>query len=543
MKTFLNTGLALRRRNPLVLSACALALAGTMARAEKITGAMPAPGPFSADQGNGTYLNPILPGDYADPSIVRVGDDYYLVNSCFEYSPGLLIWHSKDLVNWKPICRAATAYDGEILAPDISFREGKYWIYYCTVYYSETGAKTACNRVITAPSPAGPWTAPVGFEVKGIDPSRVEGPDGKPYLHTSGGRMIELTPDGLGVTGEVRVVVEPWPIPIDWPVEGVYLEGAKFFQHGGWYHLLLAEGGTAGPATSHMVISARSKTPWGPWEYSPYNPVIHTKSREEIWWSTGHGSLIDTPERELWMVLHGYRKDYYSLGRQTLLLPMEWTDDGWFRMKAGIDPAKPIQKPKGGSVVGRGMPLSDSFDFHALGLQWSGWKNGVLDRLSVGDGKLSMTASGTDIRSSAPLTVIPCHKSYAVEVDVEIPDAGTSAGLTLFYNTKACVSLFLQNGSVIARRYGGSDGQLFGGQAHVRASGNRVRLRIENRNHEVGYSWAEPGQDWQRLRPWEELSGYNHNTYGGFISLRAGVFSAGTKGKAFFRNFVYRPLD
>ena len=113
-------------------------------------------------------------------------------------------------------------------------------------------------------------------------------------------------------------------------------------KHDGYFYLNVAEGGTAGPGTSHFVISARSRHADGPWEYSPYNPIVHTPSRDDRWLSLGHGRLIDTPGGKWYITVHSYENGYRSLGRQLMLLPIEWTSDGWFRQVKGVTAASAI---------------------------------------------------------------------------------------------------------------------------------------------------------------------------------------------------------
>lgn len=202
---------------------------------------------------------PIIGGNYADPSIIRVGEDYYMTHSSYKLTPGLIIWHSRDLLHWTKVGAALTRYGGDVWAPDFAVHNGRYYIYY---------PAGGTNWVVTAEHPAGPWSEPVNLGIKGIDPGHTVGPDGKRYLHMSGGYIVELSDDGLSVAGEAREIYEGWRYPEDWVVEGYSLEGPKVTYHNGYYYLTVAVGGTAGPPTSHMAVSSRSRTPWGPWEHS-----------------------------------------------------------------------------------------------------------------------------------------------------------------------------------------------------------------------------------------------------------------------------------
>ena len=160
---------------------------------------------------------PIIAGNYADPSIIRVGEDYYMTHSSYKLTPGLVIWHSRDLLNWSRV-GARAPLRGNVWAPDFVAHNGMYYIYY-------PAGRT--NWVVTASSPAGPWSKPINLGIKGIDPGHTAGPDGKRYLHMSGGDFVELTADGLAIAGEVRHVYNGWRYPDDWVVEAYSLEGRK----------------------------------------------------------------------------------------------------------------------------------------------------------------------------------------------------------------------------------------------------------------------------------------------------------------------------
>ena len=179
---------------------------------------------------------------------------------------------------------------------------------------------------------------------------------------------MRLSEDGLSLAGPVEHVYDPWHYPGDWVVESFSPEGPKIHRHGGWFYMLTAVGGTAGPPTGHMVIAARSRSIHGPWENCPHNPLVRTISQDERWWSRGHASLVEGPAGDWWTIYHGYEAGFWTLGRQTLLDRIEWTPDGWFRMTGG-DLSQPLPKPRGGQAGPHGMPLSDDFATLALGTQ------------------------------------------------------------------------------------------------------------------------------------------------------------------------------
>jgi len=480
-----------------------------------------------ADLGDGTYLNPILGGDYPDPSVIRVGDDYYMTHSSFNWAPGLLIWHSRDLVNWRPVASALPEYDGDVWAPDIVRHDGRWYIYYRT---------TGGNHVVTAPDVAGPWSAPVDLDLPHIDPGHVVGPDGRRYLHLSGGNAVELAPDGLSASGEVTKVYDGWPIPDDYRIECFGLEGPKLFSRDGWYYMVVAEGGTAGPSTSHMVAVARSRTPLGPWENSPHNPLIRTRARSERWWSRGHGTIIEAADGSWWCMYHAYENGYLTLGRQTLLEPTEWTDDGWPRVPRGVDPASPMPKPAGENA-GHGMALSDGFTSKELGRQWRSWGAAGSERIDLGGDGLAIAASGTSPADAPVVACIPVDHAYEAEVDVEL-EGECEAGLILFYNPSCFAGIALDSRGARPLRRGRSQLRKPSG-----SGAGRARLRLVNDHHEIDLFVADNGgTEWRKLTKSLETSGYHHNVFGGFLSLRLGLYAAGS-GRATFRSFRYRGLS
>ncbi len=239
-----------------------------------------------ADLGDGTFQNPILAGDYADPSVLKEGDDYYLVHSSFLNTPGLLVWHSRDLVNWQPLGPALRQPVGSVWAPDLCKHEGRYYI-----YFPALAGNHLTNLVVHAESPRGPWSDPIDLKIGNIDPGHAVDENGKRYLFMSAGYRVPLSADGLSVTGPEEKVYDGWQYPEEWDVETFAQEGPKILRRGDYYYMVLAEGDTAGPATSHMVIMARSRSLDGPWENSPHNPVVRTTSPRE---NGGHAAMPRT---------------------------------------------------------------------------------------------------------------------------------------------------------------------------------------------------------------------------------------------------------
>jgi xylan 1,4-beta-xylosidase len=250
----------------------AVPLAGNMAAAA--TGAKPAASAAHAtgpegerrpDLGNGWYRNPIMPGDYPDPSILKDGDDYYMTHSSFDAAPGLIIWHSRDLVNWRPMGPALPNPLGTVFAVDIAKHNGRYYIY---IPFMKAPWSKGLASFANLCHPRRQYGRPVERADRSEDrrpdrsgPCRGRGWQTLPL--SSGINRVALSDDGLSTIGPVEKAYDGWHYPDEWVTEGYSLEGPKLFRRGAWFYLVSAVGGTSGPATSHMVIVARSKSVWG----------------------------------------------------------------------------------------------------------------------------------------------------------------------------------------------------------------------------------------------------------------------------------------
>ena len=481
---------------------------------------------YCADLGNGFYLNPILKGNYADPSVLRDGNDYYMTHSSFDNIPGLLIWHSKDLVNWEPFGHALHEYVGSVWAPDLIKYKGTYYIYF---------PASGTNWVVTAKKPIGPWSKPVDLKIGGIDPGHVIAPDGKRYLYLSSGYVVPLSDDGLRITGSAENVYDGWSYPEDWIVECFCLESPKLTFHNNYYYLTVAEGGTAGPPTSHMVVSARSKTPLGPWENSPYNPIIRNTKRDSKWISTGHGTLVDSPDGNWWIVFHGFENADRTIGRQTLLLPVEWTKDGWFKVPDNVSPDQSVKKPEG-EPVPHGIKLSDSFEGNKLNQQWNIINNENPGRFRILNDELLMTCKGENPANSLPLTISPSNNSYEVSVEL-IADENANGGIILYYGPNYYSGLAIENKTIY--RLSGNGGK---NEVMDDLDSNHVFFRLCYNHHDLLYYYSFDGRIWNRVDFVIEMSGYHTNTLSDWGYLRPGIYAAG-KGIVRFKDFEYKGFD
>lgn len=335
--------------------------------------------------------NPVLPGFYPDPSILRVGEDYYLANSTFEWLPGVPIHHSKDLMNWTFIGHAlqkrtlpdlrGVPNSGGVWAPSLSHADGKFWLVYSVMKHWGPGQpfKDTPNYLITADRLAGPWSKPVLLHGRGFDGSLFHDDDGRKWVvgmewdHRKGrprfGGIIlqEYDPAAQQMVGPVHKILQ----------KDCLIEGPNLYKRKGWYYLMLAEGGTG---WNHGISMARSRTLTGPYELDPQHSVITSRDDESLpLQKVGHGELVETPSGE-WYLVHlcsrplnvgGERR--CVLGRETAIQKVIWTDDGWLRLATG-GTATQVEVPAPAGVKpirARGVAPRDDFDGKKLDVRWS----------------------------------------------------------------------------------------------------------------------------------------------------------------------------
>ena len=276
------------------------------------------------------YPNPIRTGFFPDPSVVAVGDDYYMVNSSFIFFPCIPVSHSRDLIHWEIIGYAVTDPEWAMLeeleggrgywAPDISYDGGTFYIT-ATYRLNDTGPVLRRQMVVSSSRPEGPYSKPVFIEEDGIDPS-IFHEEGRHYmLLNRGARLFELSKDCTRQISEARLLY--------YGSQKHAPEGSHLLKKDGWYYLFQAEGGT-GPG--HRITVSRSRTLWGVYEPCPYNPIMRQTDSEAAIQRCGHGKPVRTPDGRWYMVYlcgRPLESRYSILGRETALDPITWTQDGW----------------------------------------------------------------------------------------------------------------------------------------------------------------------------------------------------------------------
>ena len=319
------------------------------------------------------YTNPILKGLNPDPSICRAGTDYYIATSTMYLYPGIPIYHSRDLVHWTLIGHALTRSEQflinqnsstpMIFAPTLRFHEG-------TFYLITTNVHGGGNFYVTTSDPAGEWSNPIFVDAEVFDPSLMFDTDGKVYYTRRGpGHSKDI------VQSEIDIASGNLKTPLAGISQGLVSDDAEaphLYHIGDWYYLLLAEGGSR---FLHMGTIARSRSPWGPFEPCPRNPVL---AQHHAWWhdvkSIGHGDLVEAHDGSWWMVYLGTRHTSYDslslIGRETFLSPVTWVDD-WPVLNLSAQRSLVVDVPTLPQLPVPAGRTRDDFNTVHLDLRWT----------------------------------------------------------------------------------------------------------------------------------------------------------------------------
>ena len=412
----------------------------------------------------GHFRNPIVSGFYPDPSVVRVDNDYYMIHSSFSYVPGVPIFHSTDLVNWRPLGHVLTResqlrfplaqVSRGIFAPTIRYHDGVFYV--ITTGIDDAGG----NFIVTATDPAGPWSDPIFLpEIDGIDPDIFFDDDGRIYISHNGPppdnrplyeghRAIYL----WEFDPEAKKVIPPGRLLVDGGVniedEPVWIEAPHIYKIDGWYYLVCAEGGTA-EDHSAVVFRARSLTDrFEPWHR---NPILTQRDldpgRPYPVATAGHADLVQTTQGEWWAVFlatRNYDSTFFNTGRETFMLPVTW-QDGWpMILEQGETVPYQVPVPRGLPPTPDAEPLTGNFTRHdeftdaQLSPHWTWLRQVQPDWLSLKGGQLELTALENDLSVQDTVAFVAQrqqHLAFDVSTALELPLAdGVSAGITAFQN-------------------------------------------------------------------------------------------------------------
>ena len=412
--------------------------------------------------GKDVVYNPILPGWYSDPSICTNGEgDYFLVTSTFSYFPGVPIFHSRDLVNWKQVGHVLDRpsqltglgrqhTSGGIFAPDIKYNPKN------RTYYMITTNVGTGNFLVKTQDPFGAWSDPILLpQVQGIDPSLFFDDDGKAYIvnndEAPGGkpeydghrtiRIVEYDVENDCTIGERRIIVNKGVDPAAKPI---WIEGPHLYKIDGKYFLMCAEGGTS---DQHSEVVFRSDAPMG--DYKPWNrnPILTQRhlpaDRPDPVTCTGHADLVKTPDGAWWGVFLGCRptaKGFENLGRETFLLPLRWSEDGFPFFLEGEETVPLTVRHPGVRVEGNptfgNFVVEDSFDGDHLDQSWMTLRGPANGLYAVKGGVLELTCSPMRAtRFETPALVLRRLQHHAFTASTRMrffPEGSEAAGLLLY---------------------------------------------------------------------------------------------------------------
>lgn len=496
------------------------------------------------------YMNPVIPGFNPDPSVCRVGEDYYLVTSTFQYFPGVPVYHSKDLIHWEQIGNCLTRKSqldlknancsGGIYAPTIRYHEG-------TFYMVTTNVSGKGNFFVTTKDPAGEWSDPIWLEQGGIDPTLYFEGD-KTYMVSNPRNGIYLCEIDINTGKQLTESRLLWQGD-----GGRYPEAPHIYKKDGWYYLMIAEGGTE---YGHSITIARSRDIYGPYESNPDNPILTNFCRlaqtKEIQ-GTGHGDIIEDQNGLWWIVFLGFRPQngsHHLLGRETFLETVDWTDEGWpmvndgtadmQKMVATLPQVEMPKPPVNRLSTGRFDPWYIHLNTPVEG-----------NYLFVNDSTLRLKPTNVTLDEAASPTFIAIRQDkhdfrLDSEVDLSSATLGDIAGLSVYMENNAHADIYLRQDKSKKKQSIVIEYTLYGlknkacevevdkGPAVLRVDGTKTEYVFYYRDAKG--KWVEAGRLDTRLLSTE--------TAGGFTGITLGMFAVSKKGGGFsyadFKSFSYR---
>ncbi len=522
-----------------------------------------------------TIQNPVLKGFNPDPSIVRVGDDYYIATSTFEWFPGVQISHSKDLVNWRVVCHPLTRYSqldlrghensAGVWAPALSYADGQFHLIYTDSRRWTGSFKDVRNFLVTAPDIEGPWSEPIYLNSSGFDPSLFHDEDGRKWLVNM---IWDHRPGHNQFGGILLQEYDPRQQKLVGPVENIFpgtelglVEAPHLYRIDSWYYLLTAEGGTF---RTHAATVARSRSLQGPYDVMPDGPLISSAEYPDLrLQSAGHGSFVQHRDGS-WSFAHLCRRPLSSgrsiLGRETSLQSIEW-HDGWPRLSSGKKiPEDTCVVPDLPPHPWPASPDRDDFDGARLGIPWQA------PRVAIDDSMMSLSARKGHLRLYGRESITSLYEQSLVArrqqafhvtattcIEFSPEHFQQMAGLVAFYSTDNFYYLFISRAPHSKRCLGlmkCEQGQVsypiekeYPLDAH-----ERVYLKLEIQDHRINFFYSVDGKTWAAAG-WEQdasILSDEHAVPCGFTGNFVGLACqdlAGTRKHADFDLFEYRELE
>ena len=535
--------------------------------------------------------NPVLPGFNADPSMIRVGDTYYIANSTFEWFPGIRLHESKDLAHWNLLPSPLNSTElvdmrgnpasGGVWAPDLSYADGKFWIVYSDVKIVNGAFKDVTNYLTYANDIRGPWSSPIRLNGVGFDASLFHDDDGRKYLvqQTWDHREYKHPFHGITLTefDTETMKLKPETARTIWNGDEVKLvEGPHLYKINGYYYLFAAEGGTV---WTHREVVARSQTlDELSFEASPYNPFItNFDTPNSYLQKQGHGALVDTPGGQWYYASLTARpwhhdtesftdpRGWCTLGRETSIQQVEWSQDGWPLVVGGHGGQRYVDAPVDAieTVAHENNNQHDEFDCETLDINWNTLRVPFTSAMgSVGGGSLRLIGQGSLCNTFDLSLVARRWQSFNFDAETYVSFDPTTyqamAGLTNYYNDQHWSWVYVtwdeERKSRVIEVAQNDRNQLTtflrGSAIAIPDDVRSVGLRTKVRTQYYTYEYSFDGEIWTELPVQLDAKilsdDYVNQTYGGFFTGAfvglAAVDYSGYDTVAEFSSFDYKEL-
>ncbi len=503
------------------------------------------------------YNNPVLPGSYCDPAVVRVGRKFYMVNTTFQFFPGISVCESEDLVHWKHITNVLNTKSDVFLdnypdnlgvwACDIAYFDETFYIFYCMVYVTnDRKINVRGNYVVHAKQINGPWSTPLQLTTEGNDPSHFMDDDGEHYMVYAAG-----IPKGYGnkivkLDRACTKVVEG-PFWLNWGEEKRHPEGPHIYKRNGYYYHSMAYGDMKTGINQQAI--ARSKNIYGPYEPSPYNPLI-IENGQGYTTNTEHAAFVEIPNGDWWAVYHSKRNINGAniLGRETSLDKLTWREDGWPVVNEGkgiteenTAPDLPQKKYK--------TTERDNFSKPALSVEWQFSRNPDSSYFSLQErkGYLRLYTHPYDLDTMKSKGVVVKRETFINSEAITSMDfeakGSAQAGMVCFYNTKNFIKLGLSgNQLLLIENRSGKMKQL---QSTPVATNKKLFLKVQADSLVRSFYYSDDGKHWKAAGEVKntDFLGGKYGYHGTMVGVYACDPSGKEKIKADFDFFTYRNRD